>query len=500
MRVPFLSNRVGDMIIHAMRAGGYLADDVSADQIRNVDNDASETDMLNLAVTLNYGSGGSSSGQLASTEDGYVFVDSDDSNATSPYTNWFIVGKGQDTQPILNPYRVLFMAGIESGPDSELTTFKIGPEPAMIGVGDNYNVDLLLGADYNGSSAEHLLKIQGKLSGGCKIESLYGMEVKSDGGGLTLNANDYIIFEPFGVAGSEGLRMKADPVADTFTIELPHITTEHALIFRGNNTNNRMLCAIGGESGVQNYDPSDIVVGGGYPSHYSEAWNQPSAHTSSLHVVSPNQSKRCVFSTWHQGLKSTVATGSHLVNFHTNMDLASGTDKIRLLSVTGYRGTDRQVVFECRSDSSVYGYAFTSTFMDVAETFQAAVDPEFLPPGTVVTVDADGKAIAADTTADPSVLGVISTQPGMTLGDSLPEENVGDTVKVAMSGTVPVKCTTKAGSIVSGDLLVSSAGGIAEKAAIDAPPGARFGKALAALEQAGEDVVTGTIKMLVFNS
>ncbi len=501
MRVPFLSNRVGDMIIYALRAGGYIGDDASADAIRSIDNDASESDMLNLAVALNYGGGGGGGGGLSSTEDVYAIVDSDNSNATTPYTNYFRVIKGQETTPVTNPSRDLYAIGSESAPDSVTTVCRIGPNTALLTPSQEFSGKLTLGADFNGSSAEPVLTLLGRTTGGSEVSSLYGLEVKSSGGGLTLNANDYIIFEPFKVAGSEGLRMKADPVADTFTIELPHPTTEHALIFRGNTSNSRMLCAIGGESGVQHYDPSNLVIGGGYSSGGGRwsTYNAPSAHTSSLHVIAPNQSKRAVLSTWHQGLKSTVATGSHLVNFHTNMDIASGTNLIRLFSVTGKNVANREVAFEVRSDRTCFGYAWTTAFMDVAEVFPSAVDPEYLPPGTVVVVDSEGKAIAADTTADATVLGVISTQPGLTLGDSMPEEDVGDTVKVAMSGTVPVNCTTKAGSILAGDLLVSSTGGKAEKATEDAPPGSRFGKALAPLVQPEEVVVSGTIKMLVFN-
>jgi len=93
------------------------------------------------------------------------------------------------------------------------------------------------------------------------------------------------------------------------------------------------------------------------------------------------------------------------------------------------------------------------------------------------------------------VLGVISTEPGLTLGSSGNEEidgNEGE-MPLAVIGVVPCKVSAENGAIRPGDLLTTSGTpGYAMRAGEDPPQGAVLGKALEGLESG-----VGVIQILV---
>jgi len=70
-------------------------------------------------------------------------------------------------------------------------------------------------------------------------------------------------------------------------------------------------------------------------------------------------------------------------------------------------------------------------------------------------------------------------------------------VLMGMCGQISTSCTTANGDIAPGDLLVSGANGTAQKSDLPAVPGTVLGKALGVLEQPEEDLVEGTVKVLV---
>jgi hypothetical protein len=129
-----------------------------------------------------------------------------------------------------------------------------------------------------------------------------------------------------------------------------------------------------------------------------------------------------------------------------------------------------------RADSSFYGSSFTTGAADVAEWVQVTGPVE---AGDVLEVDPSlaRSYRLAQTACSDLVAGVVSTQPGVTLGAS----TVGlQQALLALSGIVPVKVTDEGGPIQPGDLLVSSSTpGYAMRWAGDEPcPCALVGKAL----------------------
>lgn len=95
---------------------------------------------------------------------------------------------------------------------------------------------------------------------------------------------------------------------------------------------------------------------------------------------------------------------------------------------------------------------------------------------------------------DPTVAGVISTQPGVTLNAQQPALASTEGPALALAGRIPVKATNANGAIHIGDLLVaSSLPGHAMRASATPAPGSVIGKALANF-----DAADGVLSMLVW--
>lgn len=109
---------------------------------------------------------------------------------------------------------------------------------------------------------------------------------------------------------------------------------------------------------------------------------------------------------------------------------------------------------------------------DVAEEYPTS--DSTLEAGDVVAIDISkpGYIVKSSTAYDSKTIGIVSTDPGITLGD----EKDGIWRKVALSGRIPVKVSTVNGPIQVGDDLTSSSiPGVAMKATNG---GAIIGKAL----------------------
>lgn len=124
---------------------------------------------------------------------------------------------------------------------------------------------------------------------------------------------------------------------------------------------------------------------------------------------------------------------------------------------------------------------------DYAEYFPSHAE---LSPGDVVTVDATGVEFVkkSEQAYDRAAVGVVSTQPGMVIG----EPTVAYAAQIALAGRVPVNVTDENGAVEPGDYLTtSSTPGFAMKAT---EAGAVIGVALESF--AG---TSGQVKMKVAN-
>jgi glyoxylate utilization-related uncharacterized protein len=111
-------------------------------------------------------------------------------------------------------------------------------------------------------------------------------------------------------------------------------------------------------------------------------------------------------------------------------------------------------------------------------------------PGTVLVIGKGGILAPSTITYDTHVAGIVSTEPGVSLGTK-EGGNSGEAL-IAVSGRVPCKVDASNGPIEEGDLLTTSTRqGYAMKAT-DPKIGTVLGKAMGTLESG-----TGTIEVLV---
>ncbi|MDQ3099202.1 MAG: hypothetical protein M3Q44_05640 [bacterium] len=129
----------------------------------------------------------------------------------------------------------------------------------------------------------------------------------------------------------------------------------------------------------------------------------------------------------------------------------------------------------------------TQTGADLAEWFASN---EALAAGDVVSIDKSDPNEAfvkkSSIAREPSMMGVVTTKPGITLGEPVQ----GKAYAVALAGRVPVKVSAANGPIEKGDYLTTSnTAGVATKATVAGPT---IGKALTAFSG------TGTGEVILF--
>jgi hypothetical protein len=104
------------------------------------------------------------------------------------------------------------------------------------------------------------------------------------------------------------------------------------------------------------------------------------------------------------------------------------------------------------SDGTMFGMGFAAGSADVAEWVPVS---EAVEPGTVLELDSvhPGGYCPSQARCSALVAGVVSSQPGMTLGGT---GSGARQALLALAGIVPVKVTSEGGPMQPGDLLVSS--------------------------------------------
>jgi hypothetical protein len=104
------------------------------------------------------------------------------------------------------------------------------------------------------------------------------------------------------------------------------------------------------------------------------------------------------------------------------------------------------------ADGAVYAASFRAGAADLAEWVPVS---ESVAAGDVLEFDSAHPATyrRASIACTSLVAGVVSSQPGVVLGDVEPEKGM---ALLALSGIIPVKVTNEGGPIQPGDLLVSS--------------------------------------------
>lgn len=136
-----------------------------------------------------------------------------------------------------------------------------------------------------------------------------------------------------------------------------------------------------------------------------------------------------------------------------------------------------------------YLLAFKVSGADLAEVYYT--NDAGVVPGTVVSLDPSitSGVQKSDRAYDPHIMGVVSTKPGLVIGDT--NGGQGTPVFVALSGRVPVQVTNENGPIKPGDFLTtSSTPGVAMKAT---KAGAIIGQAMTGHESGERGMITAFV-------
>lgn len=235
----------------------------------------------------------------------------------------------------------------------------------------------------------------------------------------------------------------------------------------------------------------------------------PSAATGDVYVTgfaevrssnNTDQAFNLVIETTNNCTGSTVGNASVTYNITTNSSGTTHLGNIRVSGIAVDPGTSAQPYSLCArtatGDTDVLNWGMEAlvidTGSDLAEIYTTN-DPS-IDEGDVVSLDPDLKTgiRKAQVPYDQTVLGVVSSQPGLVIGDVGKEGVLA--LPVALAGRVPVKVSSQNGSIKAGDYLTtSSLSGVAMKST---KAGAIIGTAMASFDK--EE--TGQILMLVNNS
>jgi hypothetical protein len=188
----------------------------------------------------------------------------------------------------------------------------------------------------------------------------------------------------------------------------------------------------------------------------------------------------------------TQAAGGGKLTFSTYSDGGANSDKV-VIDRSGNFGigtTAPAAKLDVAGDIRVSGN-INAKYQDVAEWVPST---QKLAAGTVVVVDAKGtnQILASVAAYDTSVAGVVSSQPGLTLG----EAGEGKAL-VATTGRVKVKVDATRLPIRAGDLLVTSdVPGVAMKSEPISfggvamhRPGTIIGKALESLDKGTGEIL-----------
>jgi hypothetical protein len=164
--------------------------------------------------------------------------------------------------------------------------------------------------------------------------------------------------------------------------------------------------------------------------------------------------------------------------------------------VYGYSQNNNGVYGQTAKTDHKYGI-YTPDYLYAKGTQVPATDvAEYMPvaenvtSGAVMVIGEDGKLQPSTTAYDTKVAGIVSTEPGVTLGT----KETGNSMEqiIAVAGRVPCKVDASNGPIHPGDLLTTSdKPGYAMKAT-NPQIGTILGKAMGTLESG-----TGTIEVLV---
>jgi len=470
-KIPRLTEKVVDTIIRALRYSGVLADDSSANAIRLVANNATESDLETLAASLNYG-GVAGGGTIAGTDDVNVFLDSDNNSGLA--LNYFRVGHNQSAPPITDEDRELLTLATPAvfasigQPDRRGPNLTIGPRSTLV-TAKNHHGRLSLGYPNGGSTNYVILEggpealglsdAGGRLlvySGNLAVDVDTDIKFRTTSGSLrggwedikaastlgsTFHVGDYsseasLAIETIDDSIVPGLRTH-------FQLRTTRSDAERKLYIAGSQAGSAAAAirvAVGGQEGTSWGDPGDTQ------------------QDTTLLVVSPafGADNRATLRLVHRS--PSLLANQEIFTIHSE-DVSDNAAYMFRISRTG-ADNDPGVniyLFDVDNDGNVHADgSYTSPATDVAEWVQVEGTAATYLDGTVLVVNAEGKMSESSAVADPKVIGVkvASTYPALIMGRG----NGYDESAAEPLGLVPNKQGSLTSLTFDGDVTTALAG------------------------------------------
>jgi hypothetical protein len=467
MRIPFVTEKVTDMIIRSMRASGLLADDASADVIRAVENDATEAELDNLAAGLNFGSlgggGGGSSSAIVGNQDVDVYIDADNLPST-PHTNYFRITQKQSTSPTTDPLNELMTLStpnaVTGSRDVDGPELIVGPRTTLSPASGLYSA-LRIGT----STTDHYFNLT---AGPLAIDGTdpgFSLQTgASDGSSIELRAREEIQIRnlagslyggwdnlstvPLGAHFHIGdYKNEASIVFETLADDISGPSIKHFQLRTTKSTAERKLYLRGSE--VSTNDSAIRVAIGGKE---GETWGDPGgAHqdTTAL-IVSPQlgSDNRASLRLLHRS--ASLLANQEIFTIESDDALGLSTFMMRITR-------NANPIFQVDEAGNVeIDGAVSSPATDVAEWVQVEGLASIYEHGTVVVVSSNGKMEKSTMVADTKVIGVTvdPSFPAVLMG----KDNGFDESATTDLGKVPTKTGSLTELVFSEDVTASFSG------------------------------------------
>lgn len=495
MPAPLATEKVLRGVLQSFVRSGVVASDADVDILESIPNNATDVDISNILDTIQYGAvggGGSilTSENMVSDEDITMYIDADDSDTPLLHPNVFRVFQNATPPPLPNQLNELLTVGYRQWSVADaypvLTVGAVGSLCV-----NNQGAVVRVGASSAGEPYAELLgapdKVYGGL-GGLSVRSKYSMDFRCDENIAVSDLNGNYLRGGWETPNTAARLHVGDWLAtpqDSLVIEAEDVVGGgfNDFTIRPTAAGLRRLFIRGSDASLEYY--SHTVIGG----KAGETWSEPLTFGGPTLLVVGDDTTTTAGAAYVYDRKTARDSWSSVMTIKAMTPIT--TANFYYFRVLDESGTG---VFSVDGNGNANGpLGFTTGAADVAES---VVTDEVYAPGTVLAIRG-GAFVKTSAVGQTNVAGVVSTKPGMLLGNPEDPAERADRTKLAICGFVPVMCSTAGGDILGdGEALVSGPDGTAVIDP-DPRPGTIIGKAKGRLIQDGDSAVKGLVEALV---
>lgn len=403
MASPLATEKVLRGALLSFQRSGLIPASADIVKLEQIPNDATDADISAILDTITFSSAPTVATTIRSETDVDVFIDSDgDAPLLTP--NHFRVSTDQTDPPVTDPEHEL--ATIYQGaldPVTATAVLRVGPSkniasgthPGVINIGCTSTTDLgsLFGTSDAVAGAQTGLSVRGnpyldvRAANDIIVANLNGTVVA--GGWDDLSSTPSFHIGDFVSGGSTVLESQIDG-ANTYMVMRSNLGTTQVPRYY-----------VSGET--TSSDRVIILLGG----KYGEAWSDPTSYGSPTVLMLGDTAANTSATAYIHDRKTSRTSGSNVLTIDSDTPNAISYYLLRAY-------VQSSPVFRVGSDGnvSISGSTYGTGAGDVAET---VVTDAAYEPGTVLAIRG-GQYTQTTSTAQSNVAGVVSTKPGVEIG------------------------------------------------------------------------------------